>query len=215
MASNQYNCLVGHRFTPELISIDEDGDGAPMAIKPPTLARSWTRFQCTKAMEVDAVEEIEEEAVEAQTDAVEEIEEAVEVRTDAVASKDPLGIQLNAPKDVFETYKYHQFTRGTAHPSQVVTLDQLTFIMMYYTEIEQFYAAETLAADLVKNTLDVSIATVVVEQQTNVDSIGSDQYSGEDVVLIGGQIDGLVLDQWEDEQNLYYQNQRDLCDIMC
>jgi len=168
-----------------------------VAIKPPTLPRSWTRFQHIQVLEE------EEEAMNRSA------EEKTEVRDD------PLNIQGNAPKDVFETYRLHQFTHGTAHPSQVVTRDQLTFIMMYYMEIEQFYAAETVADDFVKNTIDAAIIAVAAGGEETFDSIDSDLYYGEPGDMIVEKMDELVKAQWEKEMDHFYRDQRDLCDIMC
>tara|TARA_B110000211_G_scaffold37517_1_gene37769 strand:+ start:1473 stop:1862 length:390 start_codon:yes stop_codon:yes gene_type:complete len=119
----------------------------------------------------------------------------------------------NVPKDVFETYRYHQFTRGTAHPSQVVTRDQLTFIMMYYMEIEQFYAAETVATDLVKDTIGEAIVAVTTKQETTFDRF-EEQYFATDDDVVGEEMNKLIKEQWETEMDQYYRDQRDLCDIM-
>jgi hypothetical protein len=102
----------------------------------------------------------------------------------------------NVPKDVFETYRYHQFTRGTAHPSQVVTRDQLTFIMMYYMEIEQFYAAETVATDLVKDTIGEAIVAVTTKQETTFDRF-EEQYFATDDDVVGEEMNKLIKEQWE------------------
>ena len=147
------------------------------------------------------------------------MEEVVEAKrrspevAEAATGEDPLSIRENVPKDVFETYKYHQFTRGTAHPSQVVTGDQLTFIMMYYMEIEQFYAAETVATDLVKDTIGAAIATVTTKQETTFDKFEEQYFATEDDV-VGEEMNELVKEQWETEMDQYYRDQRDLCDIM-
>lgn len=95
------------------------------------------------------------------------------------APSDTLPIQETVTKVVFDRYRYHQSTPGAAHPSQVVTREQLSFIMEYYTEIEQFYDAQT-APEPVKYQL--------VNTPTG---------------------------RWEREQDQYYTDERDLCDIMC
>lgn len=147
------------------------------------------------------------------------MEEVVEAKrrspevAEAATGEDPLSIRDNIPKDVFETYKYHQFTRGTAHPSQVVTGDQLTFIMMYYMEIEQFYAAGTVATDLVKDTIGAAIATVTTKQETTFDKFEEQYFAAEDDV-VGEEMNELIKEQWETEMDQYYRDQRDLCDIM-
>ena len=136
--------------------------------------------------------------------------EVAEVATD----EDPLSIRENVPKDVFEKYQHHQFTLGTAHPSQVVTRNQLTFIMMYYMEIEQFYASKTVAGDFVKNTIDMAIIAVAVGGEDAFDSIDSDEYFEGPCDMIGEKMNEHIMDQWETEMDQYYRDQRDLCDIM-
>ena len=136
--------------------------------------------------------------------------EVAEVATD----EDPLSIRENVPKDVFEKYQHHQFTLGTAHPSQVVTRNQLTFIMMYYMEIEQFYAAETVAGAFVKNTIDMAVIAVAGGGEDTFDSIDSDQYFEESDDQIARDLNELIKEQWETEMDQYYRDQRDLCDIM-
>ena len=136
--------------------------------------------------------------------------EVAEVATD----EDPLSIRENVPKDVFEKYQHHQFTLGTAHPSQVVTRNQLTFIMMYYMEIEQFYAAETVAGAFVKNTIDMAVIAVAGGGEDAFGSIDSDQYFEESDDQIARDLNELTKEQWETEMDQYYRDQRDLCDIM-
>ena len=165
----------------------EDEQRSVVPVKPPTLPRSWTRFQYIKALEEDTEE--------------------------VATSEDPLSIRENVSKEVFETYKHHQFTRGTAHPSQVVTSDQLVFIMTHYMEIEQFYAAETVATDLVKDTVGEAIVAVATKQETNFDIFEKEYFAAEDDV-VGEEINKLIKDQWEIEMDQYYRDQRDLCDIM-
>lgn len=167
------SCMAAIAEDVGVASVQEKNEhSSTVPIKPPSLPRSWTRFQCIKALE-------EEEEEEAKTE----------------TREDPLSIMENAPKDVFDAYQYHQFTSGTAHPSQVVTRDQLIFIMMYYTEIELFYTAAT-------------------EQEMMADRFDHDQYFEEKDDQIANELDQLVKEHWEEEMEHYYRDQADLCDIM-
>jgi len=81
-------------------------------------------------------------------------------------------------------------------------------------EIEQFYAAETVAGAFVKDTIDMAVIAVAGGGEDAFGSIDSDQYFEESDDQIARDLNELTKEQWETEMDQYYRDQRDLCDIM-